>query len=75
MPRLDGRSLLGSWNFHFSDAGRRVERVDGAVRRREVHRVADHQRNGFVFAQAAGVAGGLEMKAPHLLQRRARSAA
>jgi hypothetical protein len=43
--------------------------VDGAVRRCEIHRVADHEWNGFVFAHATGEAGGLEMKAPDLLQR------
>ena len=65
-----GRQLVvGKLKSPFLRAGRGVQRDDGAVRRAEIHRVADHDGNGFVFAHRAGVAGGLEMKAPDLLQR------
>ena len=53
----------------FLCAGGGVEREHLAVRRPEIHRVADHDGNGVVSEQPAGVAGGLEMDAPGALQR------
>ena len=50
-------------------AGGGVERDHRAVRRPDIHRVADHDGNGFVYEQLAGVAGGLEMDAPAPLKR------
>ena len=70
MPRFDGRSLLGSWNFHFSApvvASSAWMAPYGDARYIVLPMTSG---NGFVFPQAAGVAGGLEMKAPDLLQRR-----
>ena len=61
--------VVGKLKFPFLHAGGRVQREDGAVGRREIHRVADHDRNGFVFPQRAGIAGRLEMKAPGRLKR------
>ena len=50
-------------------AGGGVERDHRAVWRPDIHRVADHEGNGLVHEQLAGVTGGLEMNAPGPLQR------
>ena len=61
--------IVGKLKSPFLRAGRGVQRDDGAVRRGEIHRVADHDGNGLVFPHRAGKAGRLEMKAPDLLKR------
>ncbi len=65
---LGGHVVVGKLELPFLHAGGRVERVDSAVGRGEIHRVADHDRDGFVQLQGAGIAGGLEMKAPRRLK-------
>ena len=65
---LRRQTIVGNLKSPFLRAGRGVQCDDGAIWRAEIHGVADHDRNGFVFPHRASKAGRLEMKAPDLLK-------